>query len=134
MAPTDETSHAWPVVLAVAVGGSLGALARYGALVLVERRALAVFPWDVFVVNLTGCLLVGVVVSALVDRHHTPEWLRLGLVMGFIGAYTTFSTFAQDLYDLGTAREYAEAALNLVGSVGGGVLAVVVGTWLGRLL
>jgi CrcB protein len=122
------------VVLAVAVGGSLGALARYGALVLVERRALAVFPWDVFVVNLTGCLLVGAVVSALVDRHDTPEWLRLGLVMGFIGAYTTFSTFAQDLYDLGTAREYAEAALNLVGSVGGGVLAVVAGTWLGRLL
>jgi CrcB protein len=122
------------VVVAVALGGSLGALARYGLMTFVERRALAVFPWDVFVVNLTGCFVVGLVVSALVDRHHTPEWLRVGLVLGFIGAYTTFSTFAQDLYDLGEARQYAVAALNLFGSIGGGVLAVVAGTWLGRLL
>ena len=122
------------VALAVLVGGSLGALARYGLMTLVERRTLAVFPWDVFLVNLSGCFLVGLIVSALVDRHHTPEWLRVGLVLGFLGAYTTFSTFAQDLYDLGLGRHYWEAALNLFASVGGGVLAVIAGTWLGRML
>lgn len=122
------------VALAVALGGSLGALARYGLMTFVERHSLTVFPWDVFVVNLSGCFLVGVVVSALVDRHDTPEWLRIGLVLGFLGAYTTFSTFAQDLYDLGTARQYVDTALNLFGSVGGGVAAVIAGTWLGRLL
>jgi fluoride ion exporter CrcB/FEX len=57
-----------------------------------------------------------------------------GLVLGFIGAYTTFSAFAQDLYDLSTAREYLDVTFNLFGSIGGGVLAVIVGTWLGRLL
>jgi CrcB protein len=122
------------VALAVAVGGALGALSRYGPMTLVERRAVAVFPWDVFVVNVTGCFLVGLVVSALVDRHEAPAWLRVGLVLGFIGAYTTFSTFAQDLYDLGQARQLAVAAGNLCASVGVGVLALAAGTSLGRLL
>lgn len=122
------------VALAVALGGSLGALARYGIGTFVERHVVAVFPWDVFVVNLSGCLVVGVIVSALVDRHHTPEWLRVGLVLGFVGAFTTFSTFAQDVYDLGAAHQYAVLALNLLASVGGGVAAVAAGTWFGRLL
>ena len=123
-----------PVFLAVAFGGALGALARYGLMGFVERRTLSVFPWDVFLVNLTGCFLIGFVVSALVDRHEAPAWVRVGLVLGFIGAYTTFSTFAQDLYDLRLEREYLLAAADLAGSVVLGVLAVAAGTWAGRLL
>jgi CrcB protein len=123
-----------PVSVAVAIGGAFGALARYGLVTFVERRVVSVFPSDVFAVNMSGCLLVGLIVSALVDRHHTPEWLRIGLVLGFVGADTTFSTFAQDLYDLGQARQAAILALNLAASVGGGVLAVACGTWLGRLV
>ena len=121
------------VVLAVAVGGALGALSRYGLMTFVDRRTLSIFPWDVFVVNVTGCFLVGLVVRALVDRHEAA-WLRVGLVLGFIGAYTTFSTFAQDLYDLTTARQYAEATLDLTASVLVGVLAVVAGTAIGRAI
>lgn len=123
-----------PVFLAVAFGGALGALARHGLMSFVERRSLSTFPWDVFVVNMSGCFLVGLVVSALVDRHEVPAWIRVGLVLGFIGAYTTFSTFAQDLYDLRLAREYLLAAADLVGSVVLGVLAVAAGTFVGRLL
>jgi fluoride exporter len=99
-----------------------------------DRRTLSIFPWDVFVVNMTGCFAVGLVVSALVHRHEAPAWLRVGLVLGFLGAYTTFSTFAQDLYDLTTAQQYAEAALNLTASVVVGVLAVVAGTAVGRAI
>jgi len=61
------------VVLAVAIGGALGALSRYGLMTFVDRRTLSVFPWDVFVVNVTGCFLVGLVVSALVDRTRRPR-------------------------------------------------------------
>jgi CrcB protein len=122
------------VVLAIGVGGSLGAVSRYGIGEFVERRVVSVFPWDIFVVNMTGCLAVGILVSAVVDRHHTPEWLRLGLITGFVGAYTTFSTFSQDLYDLGQARQFAVLSLNLAASVCGGVLAVLAGTWIGRML
>ena len=122
------------VVLAIGVGGSLGAVSRYGIGEFVERRVVSVFPWDIFVVNMTGCLAVGILVSAVVDRHHTPEWLRLGLITGFVGAYTTFSTFSQDLHDLGQARQFAVLSLNLAASVCGGVLAVSAGTWIGRML
>jgi fluoride exporter len=85
-------------------------------------------------VNVTGCFLVGLAVSALVDRHEAPAWLRVGLVLGFIGAYATFSTFAQDLYDLTTAHQYVEATLDLTASLVVGVLAVVSGTAIGRAI
>jgi fluoride ion exporter CrcB/FEX len=61
------------VVFAVAVGGALGALSRYGLMTFVDRRTLSIFPWDVFVVNITGCFLVGLVVSTLVDRTKRPH-------------------------------------------------------------
>jgi fluoride ion exporter CrcB/FEX len=78
-----------PIAVAVALGGAAGAVARWGLDRLIERRSLAVFPWSTFAVNVSGCLLIGIVVAALVDRHHTPLWLRAGLVMGLLGGYTT---------------------------------------------
>jgi CrcB protein len=120
------------VLLAIAAGGSLGALARYAVMELVERRAVSVFPWDTFVVNVTGCFLAGLLVAVLVDRAETPAWLRLGLVVGFLGAFTTFSTFAQDLYDLAAAEESLVAVANAVGSVVVGLAAVALGTLAGR--
>jgi CrcB protein len=120
------------VALAIAAGGSIGALARYAVMELVERRVVSVFPWDTFVVNVTGCFLAGFVVAALVNGDETPAWLRLGLVVGFLGAYTTFSTFAQDLYDLAVAEDAVPAVLNAVGSVVIGLAAVALGTVAGR--
>ena len=122
------------VWLAIALGGSLGSLARYGVTRAVESHAVSVFPYDTFVVNLTGCFFVAFVVGAAVDRHDVPAWVRLGLVVGFAGAYTTFSAFAQDSYDLVLARDYAVMFANVVGSVGLGILGVAVGTALGRAL
>jgi hypothetical protein len=57
------------------------------------------------VINVSGCLLVGFLVAAIVDRRSAPEWLRAGLVVGFCGGYTTFSTFGQETLDLIEARE-----------------------------
>ena len=96
-----------PVVVAVAAGGALGALARYGLDRLIERRSFSVFPWSTFAINVSGCFVVGLVIGALVDRHHTPQWIRAALVVGFCGAYTTFSTFAQETLDLAEANDYA---------------------------
>jgi CrcB protein len=81
------------VYFAVALDGAAGATSRFGIDRAIERRSFAVFPWATFTINISGCLLIGVVVAALVDRHHAPAWLRTGLVVGFIGGYTTFSTF-----------------------------------------
>ncbi len=123
-----------PIGLAVAFGGALGALARYGLDRLIERRSASLFPWSTFTINVTGCLLVGFVVGALVDRHHAPAWIRSALVLGFCGAYTTFSTFAQETLDLVGARDYAIALASVSASVVVGMAAVLAGNGLGRLL
>jgi CrcB protein len=122
------------LVLAIALGGAAGALGRYGVDSLIERRSDSLFPWATFTINMTGCLVVGFVIAALVDRHRAPAWLRAGLVIGFCGAYTTFSTFAQETLDLLEARDIAVAVASVAGSVALGVLAVLVGVRLGRLV
>jgi CrcB protein len=121
-------------LVAIAAGGSLGTLARYGLDVAIERRSFSLFPWSTFAINMSGCFLVGVLIAAVVDRHHAPHWLRVGLVIGFCGAYTTFSTFAQETYGLVEEKALGFALLNATASVGLGVLAVFVGERVGRLL
>ena len=122
------------VVVAVALGGAAGALARYAADRLIEHRLFTVFPWSTFAINVSGCLLAGAVVAALVDRHHAPDWLRAGLVVGFLGAYTTFSTFAQETHDLLDGGHALLGVANAAGSLVVGVTAVVAGAALGRAL
>lgn len=121
-------------IAAIALGGMLGALSRYGVDVAIEQRSSAVFPWSTFVINVSGCLVVGVILAAIVDRHHSPQWLRLGLVVGFCGAYTTFSTFAQETLDLMEESRVAVAIANVAASATLGVIAVFVGERIGKLL
>ena len=122
------------VAFAVAVGGAFGALSRYGVDTWIERRAESAFPWATFAINISGCFAVGFLIAALVHREGAPQWLRLGLVVGFCGGYTTFSTFAQESLDLVDARDTAIAASYVAASVALGVVAVLVGTKVGRLL
>lgn len=122
----------WAVV-SVFVGGAMGAVSRYGVDRLIEQRSDSSFPLSTFVINVSGCVLVGFLIAALVDRHSAPEWLRAGLVVGLCGGYTTFSTFAQETLDLVEARDLAFALLSVAGSVVLGVLGVVAGMRLGRL-
>ena len=75
-----------PSTLAVALGGAFGAVARYGLDRLIERRSDSLFPWSTFAINVSGCLVIGVVIAALVDRHHTPAWVRAGLASASSGA------------------------------------------------
>jgi CrcB protein len=123
-----------PVALAVALFGSLGALSRYAVTRLVEARSVSVFPWATFLVNVTGCFLVALVIASLVDRHAAPDWVRVGLVVGFLGAYTTFSALGVDVYDSAVGGHYAVAAANAFGSLAAGVAAVALGTIVGRAL
>jgi fluoride exporter len=122
------------VVIAVAVFGALGALARYGVDRAVEARSETMFPLSTFVINMTGCFAAGVIVSSLVERHHLPAWVRIGVVMGFLGAYTTYSTFAQETWELGDERHLALAALNVGASVVVGLVLVGLGHVVGRQL
>jgi fluoride exporter len=123
-----------PVAVAVAIGGALGAVSRYGIDRMIQRRSLAAFPWSTFLINISGCLAIGVAAAALADRPDTPAWLRTGLTMGVIGGYTTFSTFGKEALDLMEEGRAALALAYVGGSVCLGILAVFAGMRVGRVL
>jgi CrcB protein len=120
-------------VVGIGVAGCLGALARYGLDGFVSRRAGA-FPWGTFVVNVSGSFLLGFVVTVLGERVAAAPWLRAALAVGFLGAYTTFSTLSLESYRLLETRSYALAGANLLGSVAAGLVALYGGVVLGRAL
>jgi CrcB protein len=121
-----------PIVFGVALGGALGASARYGVDRLIEQRTSSVFPWSTFTINITGCFVIGLLTAALVDRQHLPAWIRVGLVVGVVGGYTTFSTFAQEALEVGEVHHVAIAFAYIVASVAIGLAAVYAGTLAGR--
>ena len=121
-----------PVIFGVALGGALGASARYLLDHVIEQRSYSIFPWATFTINVTGCLLIGLSEAALVDRHHVPAWIRVGILVGVLGGYTTFSTFAQESLQLFDARDVGVGLLYTIGSVTTGVLAAYAGSLAGR--
>lgn len=119
-------------ILAVAVAGAFGALARYGLEGFVSRRANTAFPWGTFVVNITGAFTLGLVFTLATERWALAPWLRTSLTIGFLGAYTTFSTLSFETYRLAADRALGLAAANLLGSCAAGLGAVYLGVVLGR--
>src|SRR5579862_2714660 len=119
-----------PVALSVVVFGALGALTRYGVDLAIERHTAGAFPASTFFINVTGCVLAGAAVGGLVDRLREPSWVGVGVVTGFLGAYTTFSTFAFETRDLVQEGRLGIALANAGSSVVAGVAGIYVGLWL----
>jgi fluoride exporter len=117
----------------IALGGAAGALARYQIAAMVQARIPAGFPWGTFIVNITGCLVMGVATTLLTERLVVhPNW-RFLVPIGFIGAYTTFSTFEMETWRAVTEGAWLVGALNVVGSVLAGYVALWLGVVLARL-
>ena len=117
------------MMMAVALGGAVGALARYAITHLTTQRLATPFPVGTLAANVLGCLAIGFCYVWFEHRIEN-EALRLGLRVGLIGALTTFSTYAIETIDLAHQKQYAFAAANLVGSVVLGLGAA----WLGIVL
>ena len=114
--------------LMVMVGGAVGSLIRYVLGTTIMNRVGTRFPLGTVTINITGCFLVGFIMTVLTERLNPhPNW-RLLLVVGFLGGYTTFSGF--ELETLGLVRDGGRwlALLNVAGSVVIGYLAVWLGT------
>ena len=119
--------------LCVGAAGFLGAMARYGVAGLVSRTE-ETFPWGTFVVNISGCFLLGLLVAIFAHRFVVHPDLRIALTVGFLGAYTTFSTFALETVEFADTHSAGIALLNVGASVAAGLGAVWLGSALGRSL
>ena len=118
----------------IALGGALGAIVRYQVTAIVQARMPAAFPWGTFVVNVTGCLAMGIVMTLLSERliiH--PSWRYL-IPIGFIGAYTTFSTVEFETFRAVTEGAVLVGAANAIGSILAGYVALWLGVVLARLI
>jgi len=122
-----------PISLAVALGGGAGALARF-YMVVALKRIDAVFPWGTLLVNVLGSFLIGAVWAWFLDRPDTPEWVRLGLMTGVLGGYTTLSSVSLETVLLLESGAYWTAGANAAANFGLGLLACLAGLWLARPL
>jgi fluoride exporter len=116
----------------LAVAGALGTLARYGVNEFFLRHTPSGFPWGVLAVNVSGCLLFGAVWVAAEERGWVSPVVRLAALTGFMGAYTTFSTFAFDSVQFARGGNWLLAAGNMALSNVAGIVAVMAGFRLGR--
>lgn len=122
-----------PLIL-VGIGGFAGAVARYLVDGAVSSRMPGAFPWGTLVVNLSGSFILGLLFALTAERAILPAEIRGPVLIGFVGAYTTFSTYMLESWRLVEDGAITLAAVNIVGSTALGLLAVVAGLALGRLL
>lgn len=116
----------------VAFGGALGSLARYILGAWIFSRMGTRFPYGTFVINITGCFIIGLALTILDTRADLPSAWRFAIPIGFVGAYTTFSTFEFEIYRASQDRP-AIALLYVGSSVILGYLAVYLGVCTSRL-
>jgi fluoride exporter len=121
----------------VALGGGLGAAARYAIGAWMIPRAVSAFPLHTLLINVTGSLAIGALLAFLTDHPQLdPAW-RLFLVVGFLGGYTTFSSYSFELISLARAGNWSAAAGYLVASnalsLAACALGMAVTGWLARL-
>jgi len=117
-------------IFLIFLGGGAGSVLRYLVQGWFRRPGATLFPWGTVIVNVTGCLAIGFLAGLFAGPRLINEDYRFGILVGILGGYTTFSTFALETVNLSEDREYLYASLNIIISVAVGLAAV----WLGRQL
>ncbi len=120
-------------LLAIAIGGAAGSVLRYAAAAFTYRFVEPAFPWGTLAVNLGGCFLIGFLWQMFERSSATPE-MRALIFIGFLGGFTTFSTFGLETFHLLRDGEYGRAAANMLASNLAGIALVIAGFLLARQL
>jgi CrcB protein len=121
-------------ILIIGIGGFLGAISRYGVALWIGQRWGRSFPLGTFVINISGSFLIGLLMELFTERFMVnPQW-RLLFVVGFLGAYTTFSTFEYETGTLLKDGEWMIAMLNVLLSVIVGFVALKVGEVVAKII
>ncbi len=118
----------------VGAGGFLGAVSRYLVAGWVSRFTSPAFPWGTFTVNVTGSFLLALIITLILERFLSGGAWRLFLGIGFLGAYTTFSTFAWETDSLLREGAWLMAGVNVAANVAAALLAARFGLILARIL
>ena len=119
-------------ILSIAVGGAFGAVARYLINISPLQNFFKPFPFPTFFINITGSFLIGFLLVLLADKLQINENLRYAVMVGFLGAYTTFSTFELEIWELIREEQFFTAFLYLFLSVAVGFIGVALGVTLAR--
>jgi len=126
--------NVWQRVIWLSAAGALGTLARYGLSGLVQRVTGSLFPWGTLAVNGIGCFLFGLVWVLAAERMVVSGEARLVILTGFMGAFTTFSTFSAETGQMLLRAQWAAGMANILGSLILGLLCFFLGLFLGRLV
>jgi CrcB protein len=118
--------------LYAALGGAIGAAARYGVNVTTPKLVGHGFPWSTMIVNITGSFIMGLLISLMALAWSTSQEMRVFLATGILGGFTTFSAFSLDFVTLYERKEYGLAFGYAGGSVVLSLLAVFAGLYLAR--
>jgi CrcB protein len=121
-------------MLLLSLAGALGTMARYGVSGLVQRLAGTSFPLGTLLVNLSGCLLFGLVFGLFEERIGLPAELRFFILTGFMGAYTTFSSYMFESVTLLQHGQWLAATVNIVGQTVAGITLTIIGMALGKIV
>ncbi len=119
-------------LMMLGLAGAVGTLARYGLVSLVGRTVGTSYAWGTLVVNVAGCFLVGAVFALFDDRWQVSQQTRVVVLVGFIGAFTTFSAFILDTEMLTRSSGWGFAVSNLALQNGLGFIALIAGAAVGR--
>jgi CrcB protein len=117
-------------LLAIAIGGAIGSVLRYVISTEVQRFIRIEFPYGVLLVNVLGCFLVGLLATLFIERIEVLPLWRAAILIGFLGGFTTFSTFTNDTINMLQVGEVISALLYIMLSV----ILCLTGTWVGVLL
>lgn len=120
-------------LLAVTIGGGIGAGLRYLVNIAATQWFGHGFPYGTAIVNILGSLLMGVTIGLLAKFLPVADWVRPFVVIGLLGGFTTFSTFSLDIVNLYENQQLGALALYIIGSVILGVTALIAGLWLVRI-
>lgn len=120
--------------LAIAIGGTLGCWARYGMTILIQDVFGREFPFATLSINVLGSFLMGFLFIETLERLTIGPHFRIGLLTGFLGGFTTFSTFAMETLLLAEQGEAAKSALYVFLSVALGLLGAFGGAYIARNL
>lgn len=121
-------------LLLLAVAGSLGTLARYGLAGMVHRIDGASFPWGTAAVNIIGCFAAGLLWTLFENRWPVTGETRTIILVGFMGAFTTFSAFILESGELVRAAQWMLAGMNVMLQIGLGFVALYAGMTLARII